>query len=60
LRDTDQAVAAGRFASRQEAFVDFARRAVRALSPDVSEDISPEELGQELLAYAEGAEDVGP
>jgi hypothetical protein len=60
LRQADRAVAAGQFPSRQAAFLEFARQAVRARQPDVSEDITPESLADELQRFAESSEDVSP
>jgi hypothetical protein len=60
LRQVDRAVASGEFSSRKGAFLDFARRAVRARQPDVPEDLTAESLADELQEFAEGSESVSP
>ena len=60
LRLTDQAIAEGKYESRREAFIDYARRAIRIRQPDVPEDCTPEKVAKALLEYAEGSEFVGP
>jgi hypothetical protein len=60
LRQTDQAIAAGTYESRREAFIDYARQAIRNRQPDVPDDCTPEKLGKWLQDYAEGSEFVGP
>jgi hypothetical protein len=52
-------VAAGQFPSRREAFLDYARRALRARQPDVPENCTPQSLARELFEYAESSEHVG-
>ena len=60
LRITDRAIASGKFASRQEAFLDLARTALRLRQPDIPDDCTPESLAQELQEFAEGSENVSP
>jgi hypothetical protein len=60
LRRADQAVSAGKFSSRQDAFVDFAKRAIRLRQPDIPDDCTPESLARDLQDYAEGSESVSP
>jgi len=56
LQVVDQAVDAGRWPSRLEAFVDHARFALSVLEPNAAAEWTPEELGETLLEYAESLE----
>ena len=56
LRVVDQAVAAGRWSSRLEAFTDHARFALNVLEPGAVDKWTPEQLGRRLLEYAESCE----
>jgi hypothetical protein len=60
LQQIDRAILTGKFRNRREAFVDFARTAIRSRAPDVPDKLTPEALGSRLQAYAEGSELVGP
>ena len=53
LQVVDQAVDAGRWSSRAEAFVDHARFALSVLEPDAAAEWTPQQLGEKLLEYAE-------
>ena len=56
LEVVDQAVKAGRWSSRREAFVDHARFALSVLEPEAVAEWTPEQLGLRLLEYAESFE----
>ena len=56
LRVVDQAVAAGRWSSRLEAFTDHARFALSVLEPGAVDKWTSEQLGRTLLKYAESCE----
>ena len=59
LRSADQAVAAGKAASRREFFRDHARTAWRNRQPDVPDNCTPEAIGDELFELAESTDYAG-
>lgn len=59
LRRVDREVRSGRFTSRREAFVDYARRIRHLLRPD-ADKVDLDILAGRLLDYAERSEEASP